>query len=86
MILIDTLNCFDEWAALPYIFGVDVHIVGSYEEDGTVWISLNNDDGTGYYPSQILTIQFRVGLIKQSGLIINPNLEFMTIDERSSSI
>jgi hypothetical protein len=86
MIIIETVNSFDEWTALPYIFGVDIHIVGSYEEDGTVWISLNNDDGTGYFPSQILTIQFRVGLIKQSGLIINPNLEFMTIDELSSSI
>ena len=86
MIIIETVNSFDEWTALPYIFGVDIHIVGSYEEDGTIWISLNNDDGTGYFPSQILTIQFRVGLIKQSGLIINPNLEFMTIDELSSSI
>ena len=38
MIIIETLNSFDEWTALPYIFGVDVHIVGSYEEDGTVWI------------------------------------------------
>ena len=86
MIIIETVNSFDEWTALPYVFDVDVHIAGSYEEDGTIWISLNNDDGTGYYPSQILTIQFRVGLIKQSGLIINPNLEFMTIDELSSSI
>ena len=86
MIIIETVNSFDEWTALPYIFGVDIHIVGSYEEDGTIWISLNNDDGTGYYPSQTLTIQFRVGLIKQSGLIINPNLEFMNIDELSSII
>ena len=86
MIIIETVNSFDEWTALPYVFDVDVHIAGSYEDDGTIWISLNNDDGTGYYPSQILTIQFRVGLIKQSGLIINPNLEFMTIDELSSSI
>ena len=86
MIIIETVNSFDEWTALPYIFGVDIHIVGSYEEDGTIWISLNNDDGTAYYPSQTLTIQFRVGLIKQSGLIINPNLEFMNIDELSSSI
>ena len=86
MIIIETVNSFDEWTALPYIFGVDVHIEGSYEEDGTVWISLNNDDGTGYYPTLALTLQFRVGLIKQSGLIINPNLEFMNIDEVSSSI
>ena len=86
MIIIETVNSFDEWTALPYIFGVDIHIVGSYEEDGTIWISLNNDDGTGYYPSQTLTLQFRVGLIKQSGLIINPNLEFMNINELSSII
>jgi hypothetical protein len=86
MILIETLNSYGEWTALPYIFGVDVHVVGSYEEDGTIWISLNNDDGTGYYPTLALTLQFRVGLIKQSGLITNPNLEFMTIDEVSSSL
>jgi hypothetical protein len=86
MIIIETVNSFDEWTALPYVLDVDVHIAGSYEEDGTIWISLNNDDGTGYYPSQILTIQFRAGLIKQSGLIINPNLKFMNIDELSSSI
>ena len=81
MIIIETVNSYGEWTALPYIFDVDVHIQGSYEEDGTIWISLNNDDGTGYYPSLALSLQFRVGLIKQSGLILNPNLEFMTIND-----
>lgn len=86
MIIIETVNSFGEWTALPYVFEVNVHIAGSYEEDGTIWISLNNDDGTGYFPSSSLTVQFRVGLIKQSGLIINPNLEFMTINEFKSIV
>jgi hypothetical protein len=81
MIIIETINEYDEWTSLPYIFGVDIHVEGSYTQDGTIWISLKNDDGTDFYPSSSITVPFRAGLIKKNGLILNPNLKDMTISE-----
>ncbi len=81
MIIIETVNEWSEWTALPYIFGIDVHIEGSYSDDGTVWIYLKNDNGAGYYPANSTTVSFRAGLIKKNGLILNPSLKDMTISE-----
>jgi hypothetical protein len=84
MIIIETINEYNEWTSLPYIFGVDVHVEGSYDESGTVWIYLKNDNGTGYFPSSSITVPFRAGLIKKNGLILNPSLKNMTISEIQS--
>ena len=81
MIMIETVNEYLEWVALPYIFDIDTHIEGSYEDNGTVWIYLKNDDGSNYYPSSNATVSFRVGLIKKQGLVENPNIKNMTISE-----
>lgn len=81
MIVIETVNSYGEWTSLPYVFGTDVHIEGSYESDGTVWIYLKNDDGTPYFSATSQTVSFRVGLIKKNGMILNPNIKDMTISE-----
>jgi len=81
MMIIETINEYYEWSSLPFIFGIDIHVQGSYDESGAVWIYLKNDDGTEYFPSSSITVPFRVGLIKKKGLIQNPNLEDMTISE-----
>ena len=81
VIIIETLNEWDEWTSLPYILDVDVHIQGAYDNIGDVWIYLNEDDGISYYPSTDLTLQFRAALIKASALKINPDLKFKTIKE-----
>jgi hypothetical protein len=81
MIIIETLNEFNEWTSLPYIFGVDIHVEGSYTESGEIWIYLKNDDGTGFYPASSITVGFRAGLIKKDGLILNPSLKDMTISD-----
>ena len=81
MIIIETLNEYNEWITLPYIVDVDVHVEGSYSQDGTIWIYLKNDDGSGYYPPSNFNVAFRAGLIKKNGLILNPNLKDMSIGE-----
>ena len=81
MIIIETINEYDEWTSLPYIFGVDIHVEGSYESDGTVWIDLKNDEGLPYFSATSQTVPFRVGLIKQKGMMLNPNIKYMTISE-----
>ena len=84
MIIIETINQYDEWTSLPFIFGVDIHVEGAYSETGSVWIYLKNDDGSSYFPSTSITVSFRVGLIKKNGLILNPSLKEMTISEIQS--
>jgi hypothetical protein len=84
MIIIETINEYDEWTSLPYIFGVDIHVEGSYSESGTIWIYLKNDNGGGFFPSNSINVAFRAGLIKKNGLIQNPNLKNMTISEIQS--
>jgi len=79
MIVIETINEYDEWTSLPYIFGVDIHVEGSYTETGSVWIYLKNDDGSGYFSASNITVPFRVGLIKKKGMI--SNVEDMSISE-----
>lgn len=84
MIIIETINEYDEWTSLPYIFGLDIHVESSYDESGTVWIYLKNDNGTDYFPSSSITVQFRAGLIKKNGLILNPSLKNMPISKIQS--
>jgi len=84
MIIIETINQYDEWTSLPFIFDVDIHVEGAYSETGTVWIYLKNDDGSAYFSSTSQNVAFRVGLIKKNGLILNPNLKNMTISEIQS--
>jgi len=81
MIIIEVLNQYGEWKSLPAILDVDVHLEGSYEDDGTIWIYLKNDDGSSFYPSGNATVSFRAGLVKKNGMILNPNIEGKTISE-----
>ncbi len=81
MIIIETINEYDEWSSLPYIFGIDIHVEGSYSQNGEVWIYLKNDDGSGFFPSSSITIPFKAGLIKKNGIMLNPNVQDMTISE-----
>lgn len=84
MIIIETINEYNEWTSLPYVFGIDVHVEGSYDGSGTVWVYLKNDNGTEFFPSSSITVPFRAGLIKKNGLILNPSLRNMTISEIQS--
>ena len=86
IIIIETVNEYLEWTSLPYIFGVDVHIQGAYDDFGDVWIYLNEDDGFPYYPSVSTEVSFRVALIKADYLQFNPDLKTMSIDEIESII
>jgi hypothetical protein len=87
VIIIETVNQYLEWTALPLIIDIDVHVQGAYDDgSGTVWIYLRNDDGIAFFPSTSLEQTFRVALIKSNALKINPDLKGMTIDEINSTI
>lgn len=86
MIIIETMNEWDEWTSLPIIYLVDIHVEGSYSESGIVWVYMKNDDESAYYPPSSINAPFRAGLIKKNGLILNPNLKDMTISEIESAL
>ena len=86
LIIIETKNEWDEWTALPYIVGIDIHLEGGYSDNGTVWIYLYNDDQVLFYSPLEITHPFRAALIKANALQINPDLKGMKIDEINSAI
>ncbi len=70
------------WSALPYHLGVNnAYMRAEYTESGLVWIETLYEDGTPANWTGNATYHMRVALIKKNGLIQNPDLENMTINE-----
>ena len=86
VIIIETVNEYLEWSALPYNISYGLHIEGAYDDLGDIWIYLKDFDGSSYYPIDPVVLSFRVALIKADYLQFNPDLKTMSIDEIESII
>jgi hypothetical protein len=56
-----------------------VHIEGSVDLDGDIWIYLYNDDGSDFFPSSSVTVPFRAGLIKKDALMQIPDINNISL-------
>ena len=88
VIILEHLNdpTFNYWSPLPFV-STGVLLWGEYgEEYGDIYI-YSDEVSTGndyFWPSEV-TLGFRAFLIKNSALKINPELEFMSIEDIKSN-
>ena len=77
---------FNYWSPLPVV-STGVLLWGEYgDNNGDIYIYTDEvSTGNNYYWSTEVTLGFRAFLIKNSARKINPELEFMSIDEIKST-
>ena len=73
---------YNYWSPLPFVT-TGIVVWGEYGYDiGDVWIYIDEvDTGNDFIWTSDVTFGFRALLIKKTALILNPNLENMTINE-----
>lgn len=84
IIEVETGTTVNFWSALPYMLGNDAYIEGEYSDSWSgIKISSYYSSGNPAVWSSPTTYNFRAALIKHNGLIKNPSIADMTIDEIS---